>query len=59
MKTLALLTFEAASPNELKVAFMDTIADYKEWCLERGVEPQKPYSGTLSLRFELVMHSYP
>jgi predicted HicB family RNase H-like nuclease len=52
----AVLTFEAASLNELKAAFMDTIADYKEWCIERGVEPQKPYSGTLSLRLEPDLH---
>jgi predicted HicB family RNase H-like nuclease len=50
------LTFEGASVDELKQAFADTIADYKDWCRERGVEPDRPYSGTLSLRLPPDLH---
>ena len=30
--------------------------DYREWCKERGNEPEKPYSGTLSLRIAPELH---
>jgi hypothetical protein len=40
----------------LRQAFADTIEDYRDWCKERGVEPEKPYSGTLSLRIAPELH---
>ena len=52
----AVLTFEASTPGDLRAAFADTIADYRDWCAERGVEPEKPYSGTLSLRIAPDLH---
>lgn len=52
----AVLTFEGTSVDDLKQAFADTIADYKAWCSERGVEPDRPYSGTLSLRLPPDLH---
>jgi predicted HicB family RNase H-like nuclease len=50
------LTFEGTSVRELKQAFADTIVDYVDWCRERGVEPARPYSGTLSLRLNPDLH---
>jgi predicted HicB family RNase H-like nuclease len=52
----AVLTFEGETLSELRTAFADTIADYRDWCKERGVEPEKPYSGTLSLRIAPELH---
>jgi predicted HicB family RNase H-like nuclease len=52
----AVLTFEGETLAELKAAFADTVADYREWCKERGVEPDKPYSGTLSFRIAPELH---
>ena len=52
----AVLTFEGETLAELQAAFADTIADYREWCKERGAEPEKPYSGTLSLRIAPELH---
>ena len=52
----AVLTFEGETLQELRTAFADTVADYREWCAERGVEPEKPYSGTLSLRIAPELH---
>jgi predicted HicB family RNase H-like nuclease len=52
----AVLTFEGETLPELRAAFADTIADYRDWCRERGVEPEKPYSGTLSLRLTPELH---
>ena len=52
----AVLHFAGRDIAELKTAFAETIADYREWCRERGVEPEKPYSGTLSLRISPELH---
>jgi predicted HicB family RNase H-like nuclease len=52
----AVLTFEGETLADLKAAFADTIADYRECCKERGTEPEKPYSGTLSLRIAPELH---
>ena len=35
----AVLTFEGETLPELRQALADTIADYRDWCKERGVEP--------------------
>ena len=52
----ATLHFTGRSVEELRQAFADAIADYLDWCKERGVEPEKPYSGTLSLRINPGLH---
>jgi predicted HicB family RNase H-like nuclease len=52
----AVLTFEGTTLEDLRKAFADTIADYRKWCRERGVEPENPYSGTLSLRIDPALH---
>jgi predicted HicB family RNase H-like nuclease len=44
----AVLTFEGETLAELRTAFADTLADYRDWRQQRGVEPEKRYSGTLS-----------
>jgi len=56
VNTRAVLHFAGKTVDELKAAFADTIDDYREWCKERGVEPEKPYSGTLSLRIDSELH---
>jgi len=43
----AVITFQAKDAESLKIAFKDSVDDYLEWCLERGTEPDKPYSGNL------------
>lgn len=54
--TRAVLHFAGHGIEELKAAFAGTIEDYREWCKERGVEPERPYSGTLSLRLPPELH---
>ncbi len=56
LNTRATLHFAGRTVEELRRAFADTIADYRDWCRERGVEPEKPYSGTLSLRITPELH---
>jgi predicted HicB family RNase H-like nuclease len=46
----AVITFQGTTVDEIEQAFRDSIDDYIDWCKERGVEPEKSYSGKFSLR---------
>ena len=52
----ATLHFQGTTVAEVRAAFIDTIADYREWCVSEGREPEKPYSGILSLRLPPELH---
>jgi predicted HicB family RNase H-like nuclease len=56
INTRAVLTFQGRSIDELKAAFSETIADYEDWCRERGKEPERPYSGSFTLRMPPDLH---
>ena len=56
INTRAVLTFQGRSIDELTAAFADTIADYEDWCHARGKEPEKPYSGSFTLRMPPELH---
>ena len=56
VNTRSVLHFAGKTVEELKQAFADTIADYRDFCKTKGVEPEKPYSGTLSLRLPPELH---
>lgn len=49
--------FTGTSPDELSQAFHDSVDDYLDFCRERGVEPQKPYSGKIALRTTPEIHA--
>jgi predicted HicB family RNase H-like nuclease len=56
MNTKATLHFAGSTVVELRQAFADTITEYREWCRSEGEEPEKPYSGTLSIRIPPDLH---
>jgi predicted HicB family RNase H-like nuclease len=56
INTRDVLTFQGGTLDELKVAFADTIADYIDWCRERGKEPERPYSGNFTVRISPELH---
>jgi predicted HicB family RNase H-like nuclease len=56
INTRDVLTFQGRTLDELKTAFGDTIADYFEWCRQRGKEPQRPYSGNFTVRVSPELH---
>ena len=56
INTRDVLTFLGGTLDELKVAFADTIADYIDWCRERGKEPERPYSGNFTVRISPELH---
>jgi predicted HicB family RNase H-like nuclease len=45
INTRDVITFQGATVAELKKAFRDSVEDYLAFCLERGEEPEKPFSG--------------
>lgn len=49
--------FHGESVAELRAAFEETVEDYLDTCAKLGREPQKPYSGKLSLRIEPQLHA--
>ena len=44
------ITFEGETVDELRLAFKESIDDYLEFCVERGEEPEKPFSGKFIVR---------
>lgn len=56
INTRDVLTFQGRTLDELRDAFADTIADYVEWCRERGKEPERPYSGNFTVRVTPDLH---
>jgi predicted HicB family RNase H-like nuclease len=50
------ITFEGETVKELKQAFQDSVDDYLDFCVERGEDPEKPYSGKFVVRVEPELH---
>ena len=51
------ITYEGKTVEELKADFEAGIDLYLESCKERGIKPQKPYSGSLNIRIPSEIHS--
>jgi len=51
------ITYEGKTVEELKADFEAGIDLYLEICKERGIKPQKPYSGSLNIRIPSEVHS--
>jgi len=49
--------FHGESISELRRAFEEAVDDYIDTCEKLGREPQKAYSGKLSLRLEPALHA--
>lgn len=49
--------FHGESVAELRGAFEEAVDDYLQTCERLGRQPQKTYSGKLSLRLEPVLHA--
>ena len=50
INTRAVITFQGTTVPEIKAAFIESVEDYLAFCTELGEEPEKPYSGELSLK---------
>lgn len=52
-----LILYEGNTVDELRTDFEAGIDSYLAGCLADGVEPRKPYSGTLNIRISPEVHS--
>jgi predicted HicB family RNase H-like nuclease len=52
-----LISYEGKTIEELKADFEAGIDLYLESCNERGIKPQKPFSGSLNIRIPSELHS--
>lgn len=56
--TKDVITFQGTTTEEIETAFHASIDDYIDFCLERGEEPDKPYSGKFNVRIPEKIHRY-
>lgn len=49
--------FHGESVSELRMAFEEAVEDYLATCEKLGREPQRPFSGKLSLRLDPQLHA--
>ena len=52
----SLILYEGNSLDELKEDFENGVENYLERCQRRGVEPEQPYNGILSIRVSSDIH---
>jgi len=52
----AVITFQGKTVDEIEQAFKDSIDDYLDWCKERSVKPEKPFSGEVHIRLSSKEH---
>ena len=50
------ITFQGDSVAELRQAFQDSVDDYLAFCAERNEEPERPFSGTFTVRIPPELH---
>ncbi len=50
------ITYEGETIDQLKADFETGVDDYLAMCATKGVEPRKPYSGTLNIRIPPDAH---
>ena len=56
VNTRDVITFQGQSVDELRQAFEDSVEDYIEFCLERGEQPERPFSGRFTVRLSPEEH---
>lgn len=52
-----IITFHGATVDELEASFKEAVDHYLETCSKLGTEPNKPYSGKLTLRISPDIHA--
>ena len=50
------ITFEGECVADLRQAFRESVEDYLAFCAERNEEPEKPFSGTFTVRIPPRLH---
>jgi predicted HicB family RNase H-like nuclease len=57
VNTRDVITFMGRTVEETQRALEDSVEVYLEVCKEKGVSPEKPYSGNLLVRIDLATHA--
>jgi len=52
-----IVTFHGATVDELEASFKEAVDHYLDTCAKLGDEPNKPYSGKLTLRIPPSIHA--
>lgn len=52
----SLISYEGESAKEIQAAFEEAVDDYLNTCKERGIKPEKPFSGTFNVRIGRERH---
>ncbi len=50
------ITYEGQSVDELRQSYEDSVEDYVAFCIERGEQPQKPFSGRFRVQLSPEEH---
>jgi predicted HicB family RNase H-like nuclease len=50
------VTFQGETVQELRRAFRESVDDYLAFCIERNEAPERPYSGTFTVRVPPELH---
>jgi predicted HicB family RNase H-like nuclease len=50
------ITFQGNNVVEVKKAFRESVDDYLAFCVKRGEEPEKPFTGKFVLRLPPDLH---
>ncbi|WP_198022632.1 type II toxin-antitoxin system HicB family antitoxin [Anaerovibrio sp. RM50] len=56
INTRTVITFQGESVKELEAEFKASVDDYLEWCQADGIDPEKPFSGKINVRFQPELH---
>ena len=56
LNTRDVITFQGQSVQELRQAFQESVEDYLAFCVQRGEEPDPPYSGKFMIRLSPEQH---
>ena len=57
VSTRDVITFQASSVEQLKRELEFSVDDYLAFCAKKGIEPDKPCSGKISLRVSPEIHT--
>lgn len=56
VNTLDVITFYGSSVEELRAELQTSVEEYLAFCAEKGRDPEKPFSGNLSIRTSPDIH---
>lgn len=56
INTSDVITFQSDNARQLKEEFKISVDEYLNFCQEKGIDPEKPFSGKLIIRMEPETH---